>query len=91
MEKNSWHNSSDFFYHIMVKFTISLISLSSAHLFVCFPNHLNYCCQKMRGGYKICTIIGPSIPESDYHLISPFNITLESNKKVIIIKGKIIN
>ena len=52
MEKISWHNSSDFFYHIIVKFTISLISLSSAYFFVCYPNHLNYCCQQMRGAYK---------------------------------------
>ena len=40
----------DVFYH-MVKFTVSLISLPSVHLFVCFPNNLRYCCQQMRGAY----------------------------------------
>ena len=40
----------------MVKFTVSLILLSSIHLFVCFPNNLNYCCQQMRGAYKMCTV-----------------------------------
>ena len=35
-----------FFYH-MVKFTVSLISLSSVHLFVCFPNNLSYCCKQI--------------------------------------------
>ena len=45
-----------FFYHV-IKFTVSLISLSSVHLFVCFLNNLNYCCQQMPGAYKMCTVI----------------------------------
>ena len=41
----------------MIKFIVSLISLSSVHLFVCFPNSLNYHCQQMPGVYKLCTVI----------------------------------
>ena len=47
-----------FFYHnIMVKLTVSLNSLSSVHLFVCFPHNLNYCCPQMWATYKMCTVI----------------------------------
>ena len=35
--------------------------------------------------------VNPLIPESDQHLISPFNITHESNIKVMRIKEMIIN
>ena len=45
-----------FFYHL-VKFTVSFILLSSVHLFVCFPDNLNYRCQQMPGAYKMCTVI----------------------------------
>ena len=57
-------NSVMFFSHT-IKFTVSLISLSSVHLFVCFPDNLNYCCQQMQRAYKMCTVINPLIPESD--------------------------
>ena len=79
-----------FFYH-MVKFAVSLISLSSVDLFVCFPYNLNYCCQQMRGSYKMCTVIDTLIPESDQHQISLFNIIPESNIKVMRIKEMIIS
>ena len=36
-------------------------------------------------------VFNPLIPESDQHLISPFNITHESNIKVMRIKKMIIN
>ena len=77
----------------MAKFIVSLISLSSVHLFVTFPNSLtgSYCCQKMQGAYKMCTVINTLIPESDYHLISPFNIIPESNIEVMRIKEMIGN
>ena len=45
----------------------------------------------MQGAYKMCTVINPLIPGSDQHLISPFNITPESNIKVIRMKEMIIN
>ena len=32
--------------------------------------------------YKMCTVVNPSIPESDQHLIFPFNITPKSNIKL---------
>ena len=35
--------------------------------------------------------VNPLIPECDHYLISPFNITPESNIKVMIIKGMITN
>ena len=75
----------------MVKFTVSLILLSSVHLLVCFPNKLNYCRQQMLGAYKMYTVINTLIPKSDQHLISPFNIIPESNIMVIRIKEMIIN
>ena len=34
----------------------------------------------------MCTVVNPSIPESDQHLISPFNITPKSNIKFMRIK-----
>ena len=74
----------------MVKFTVSLISLSSVNLFVCFPKNVNYCCQQMQEAYKMCTV-NTLIPESDQHLISPHNIIPESNIKVMRIKEMIIN
>ena len=74
----------------MVKFTVSLISLSSVYLFVSFPNSPNYCCQKMQGAYKMCTVINTLIPEIDKHLISPFNITPESNIEVMRIKEMMV-
>ena len=40
---------------------------------------------------KICTVNNTLIPESDQHLISPFNITPESHIKVMRIKEMIIN
>ena len=39
----------------------------------------------------MCTVINTLISESDQHLISPLNITLESNIKVMRIKEMIIN
>ena len=36
-------------------------------------------------------MFNPLIPEGDYHLISPFNITPELNIKVMGIKEMIIN
>ena len=39
----------------------------------------------------MCAVISPLIPESDQHLISPFNIIPESKIKVMRIKEKIIN
>ena len=41
----------------MINFVDSLISLSSIHLFGCFPNNPNYCCQQMGGAYEMCTVI----------------------------------
>ena len=78
----------------MVKFKVSLISLSPVHLFVCFPNNLNYIVllpTNARSGIKMCAVINPLIPESDQHLIFPFNITPESKIKVMRIKEMIIN
>ena len=46
---------SFFLYH-MVKFTVSLNSLSSCDLFVCFPYNLNYHYQQMQGAYEMCTV-----------------------------------
>ena len=40
---------------------------------------------------KMCTVNNTLIPESDKHLISPFNITPESHIKVMRIKEMIIN
>ena len=40
--------------------------------------------------YKMHTV-NTLIPESDWHLISPFNITSASNIKVMRIKEMIIN
>ena len=40
---------------------------------------------------KMCTANNTLIPESDKHLISPFNITPESHIKVMRIKEMIIN
>ena len=40
---------------------------------------------------KMCTANNTLIPESDYHLISPFIITPESNIEVMRIKEMIIN
>ena len=39
----------------------------------------------------MCTVINTLIPESDYHLISPFNIIPESNIEVMRIKEMIGN
>ena len=36
----------------------------------------------MQGGYKMCTVINTSIPESDLHLISPFKIIPKSSIKL---------
>ena len=40
---------------------------------------------------KMCTANNTLIPESDQHLISPFNITPESHIKVMRVKEMIIN
>ena len=40
---------------------------------------------------KPCNSLNPLIPESDQHLISPYNITPESNIKVMRIKEMITN
>ena len=45
----------------------------------------------MQEAYKMCTVVNTFIPESDWHLISPFNIIPESNIKVMRIKEMIIN
>ena len=43
--------------------TVYLILLTSVHLFVCFPNNLNYCCQQMQEAHKMCTVINTLISE----------------------------
>ena len=58
---------------------------------VCFSNNLNYCCQQVQGAYKMCTVINTLIPESDYYLISPFNVIPKSSINVMRIKEMIIN
>ena len=58
---------------------------------VCFPNNLNYCCQKVQGAYKMCTVSNTLIPESEWYLISPFNIIPKSSSKFMKIKEMIIN
>ena len=40
---------------------------------------------------KMCTVNNTLIPESDQHLISPFNTTPESHIRVMRIKEMIIN
>ena len=45
----------------------------------------------MQGAHKMCTVINTLIPESDLHLISPFNVIPKSNIKVMRIKEMIIN
>ena len=40
---------------------------------------------------RVEKVLNPLIPESDQHLISPFNITHESNIKVLRIKEMIMN
>ena len=45
------------FFYQMVKFIVSIISLPSIHLFVCFHNSRSYCCQQMWGTNKKCTVI----------------------------------
>ena len=66
-------------------------TVSCAHLFVFFPNNLNYRCQQMGGAYKKGTVINTLIPECDKHLISPFTLIPESNIKVMRIKEMINN
>ena len=75
----------------MIKFTVSLISLSSVHLLVGFPGSLNYCCQQMQGANKMCAVINTLIPKSDEHLISLFNIIPKSSIKVMRIKEMMVN
>ena len=45
----------------------------------------------MQGAYKMCTVINTLIRESDWYLISPFNIIPKSSIKVMRIKEIIIN
>ena len=52
-----------FFYH-MVNW-VYLVLLSSAHLFVSFPNNIKSCCQKMQRAYEMFTGINNFISESD--------------------------
>ena len=52
-----------FFYH-MVNW-VYLVLLSSAHLFVSFPNNINSCCQKMQRAYEMFTGINNFISKSD--------------------------
>ena len=75
----------------MIKFTVSLISLSSVHLLVGFPGSLNYCCQQMQGANKMFTVINTLIPKSDWHLICLLNIIPESNIEVMRIKELMVN
>ena len=44
----------------MLKFKVSLISLSFVYLFAFFPNNLNYCCEQMRGEYKCVQLLKTS-------------------------------
>ena len=41
--------------------------------------------------WDICASLGPHFSESDYHLISPYNFSLESNIEVMRIKELITN
>ena len=77
----------------MVKFTV----LGSFHclLFICLFAYLTilttlYCCQQMQGvAYEMCTAVNLLIPESDQHLISPFNVITDSNIKLWENKGNV--
>ena len=59
------------FLSILWSFLLSYDKVYSFPLFtvfcssVCFPNNLNYCCTRMQGAYKMCTVIDTLIPECD--------------------------
>ena len=73
----------------MVKFTVSLISFSSVNLFA-FLIILTIVAIKCIEHIE-CAVINTLIPESDQHLISPFNIIPKLSIKVMGIKEMIIN
>ena len=63
----------------------SLVCLLSSQSWLLLPTNSRSIYMKM------CTVNNILIPESDQHLISPFNVTPESHIKVMRIKEMIIN